>query len=196
MSRRCPPSVCLAVSPLVLTWQMHSSFKEKDRTLLCVNIRSSAFQPALGFSLLQLRDECKMIRCLLSSVCFFSLSGHLTTLEGEGKAELHSYFRDENTEAQGRRLCSLLSDPPRAVVGAGLQPCPRPAPTRVLSAPLRWMKDERIIDGRDMWQPVRMWISLLSGEVFKAVMREHTKENQASIFPLKMTEHTFFLLSN
>ena len=31
----------------------------------------------------------------------------------------------------------------------------------------------------------RMWVPFLSWEVFKVVMREHAKENQAAIFPLK-----------
>lgn len=69
-----------------------------------------------------------------------------------------------------------------------------PAPTHILSAPLRWMKDEFIIDGKNTWEPVRRWIPLLSWEVFKVVMREGAKENQAAIFPTK-NDRMYILLA-
>lgn len=48
--------------------------------------------------------------------------------------------------------------------GQGCKPWhpPPPSMTRVLSASLRRIKYEFVIDGRNTWEPVRMWISLLS----------------------------------
>lgn len=82
----------------------------------------------------------------------------LATVAGEGGGGLRSHCTDEKAEAQGGRAVICSKGPWEVGRGQGCKP---PAP-HVLSAPLRRMKDEFIIDGRNTWEPVRMWISLLS----------------------------------
>lgn len=152
---------CSAVAKAFSTWM-----KDKDCQLSCVNT-PKCFPTCSALCCVSATD--RRVSPQRSNLRSSARADPLATVDGEGSAGLRAHCTDENAEAQGGRSSDLLEGTLGGRVGAGLvslgtapqPPSPR-APTHILSAPLRWMKDEFIIDGRNTWEPVRMWISLLS----------------------------------